>query len=208
MRRGRADKRCAITEAALRVFGRDGYVRASIDAIAAEAGVSTRTIYNHFTNKEDLFAYVLRTSATEVAEAFVATIEATVVGDDLMADLRALGEAFVAQRRDFPAHFGMVAQIKTEASHVDAAVVDDWQRAGPRRVQRELAARLRRLADGGGLRVADPARAAAHFSALVIADDNTRGFGSAAPSARQVSDGVAAAVEVFVHGYRSGRSST
>jgi len=30
---------------------RDGYTRASIDAISAEAGVSTRTIYNHFTDK-------------------------------------------------------------------------------------------------------------------------------------------------------------
>ena len=48
-----------------------GYTRASIDAIAAAAEVSTRTIYKHFANKEELFATVLEASATEVADAFV-----------------------------------------------------------------------------------------------------------------------------------------
>ncbi|HWN32249.1 MAG TPA: helix-turn-helix domain-containing protein, partial [Pseudonocardia sp.] len=44
----RAPKRDAIMTAARVVFGRESYLRTSIDAIPGEAGVSTRTIYNHF----------------------------------------------------------------------------------------------------------------------------------------------------------------
>ena len=44
----RPDKREAILRGALTVFARDGYTRASIDAIAKEGEVSTRTLYNHF----------------------------------------------------------------------------------------------------------------------------------------------------------------
>src|SRR3984957_12471437 len=40
--------------AATQVFLREGYGLASIDKVASEAGVSTRTIYERFKNKADL----------------------------------------------------------------------------------------------------------------------------------------------------------
>ena len=43
----------------MRLFLRDGYARTSVDAIAAEAGVSKRTIYNHYGDKESLFLSVV-----------------------------------------------------------------------------------------------------------------------------------------------------
>ena len=48
-----------IASAALALFSRDGYERTSVDAIAAEAGVSKRTIYNRYGDKENLFLSVL-----------------------------------------------------------------------------------------------------------------------------------------------------
>ena len=42
------------------LFARDGYERTSVDAIAAEAGVSKRTVYSHYGDKENLFLLVLR----------------------------------------------------------------------------------------------------------------------------------------------------
>ena len=63
-------KRGAIERAARAVFGRLGYARASIDQIAAEAGVSTRTLYNHFGDKLGLFSQVLVDGAAEVADTF------------------------------------------------------------------------------------------------------------------------------------------
>ena len=53
-------KHDAIAGAALVLFARDGYERTSVDAIAAEAGVSKRTVYSHYGDKENLFLLVLR----------------------------------------------------------------------------------------------------------------------------------------------------
>lgn len=53
-------KREAILEAAIAQFREHGFQRASMDAIAAAAGVSKRTVYNHFPSKDELFAAILR----------------------------------------------------------------------------------------------------------------------------------------------------
>jgi TetR/AcrR family transcriptional repressor of mexJK operon len=52
---GNPRKRRAILDAAGTVFLRDGFIRAGIDTIAAEAKVSKQTVYNHFGDKERLF---------------------------------------------------------------------------------------------------------------------------------------------------------
>jgi len=49
-------KRQAILDAAKNLFVRNGYASTSMDAVAAEAGVSKLTVYNHFTDKETLFS--------------------------------------------------------------------------------------------------------------------------------------------------------
>ena len=53
-------KRKAILEAAETLFLRNGYDGSSMDAIAAEAGVSKLTVYSHFTDKETLFAFAVK----------------------------------------------------------------------------------------------------------------------------------------------------
>src|ERR1700704_3412256 len=59
-RRGtQAARADTLLAAATRVFLRDGYGSASIDRVASEAGVSTRTIYERFKNKSDLLGEVI-----------------------------------------------------------------------------------------------------------------------------------------------------
>ena len=53
-------KRAAILEAAVAEFRQSGYELTSMDRIAASAGVSKRTVYNHFPSKEALFAQILQ----------------------------------------------------------------------------------------------------------------------------------------------------
>ncbi|WP_266170494.1 TetR/AcrR family transcriptional regulator [Dyella subtropica] len=53
-------KRAAIIEAAIDEFRAAGYEATSMDRIAARAGTSKRTVYNHFPSKETLFAEILR----------------------------------------------------------------------------------------------------------------------------------------------------
>jgi TetR/AcrR family transcriptional regulator of autoinduction and epiphytic fitness len=52
-------KREAIIQAAIAEFRANGFDITSMDKIAATAGVSKRTVYNHFPSKEELFAEIL-----------------------------------------------------------------------------------------------------------------------------------------------------
>lgn len=49
----------AIFFAAIKVFSTNGYVGATVDEIAAVAGVAKGTLYYNFKNKEDIFKFVI-----------------------------------------------------------------------------------------------------------------------------------------------------
>jgi AcrR family transcriptional regulator len=201
--RRRPEKRAAIVAAARSAFSREGYARTSIETVAESAGVSTRTIYNHFGGKEDLFGTVLHASAGEVAETFVAEARAIMDGEGpLERRLIALGHALTRQRTEFPEHFALVSRIGPDAAHFPPATIRAWQQAGPERVQKEVARCLEHLAGSGELRVADPRHAAIHFIALTQAEIAT----SPLPVTerlprRRVAAMVASGVEAFLHGY-------
>ena len=52
-------KRDSVVQAATRAFLTHGYEASSMDAIAADANVSKRTVYNHFPGKRELFQAVV-----------------------------------------------------------------------------------------------------------------------------------------------------
>jgi AcrR family transcriptional regulator len=202
-RRGLPDKHRAILRGALTVFARDGYTRASMDAIAAEAGVSTRTIYNHFGDKADLFHAVIQDSATQVADAQIAVIDRHLTKIiDLEAGLTEFARAWAAPMLQYIDHFAMVRQINAEAGHIPQAALDTWQETGPRRVHRELARRIQRLADQGLLRVTDPDRAAMHLVLLTATEVANRSYHGAIPLPETEITRIAdAGVQAFLHGY-------
>lgn len=57
--RDKSKKRATILDGAIDVFISMGYELASMDKIAETAGVSKRTVYNHFGSKENLFQAVV-----------------------------------------------------------------------------------------------------------------------------------------------------
>ena len=61
-------KRDAIVVAALKSFLQSGYSQASVDAMAAAAGVSVKTIYSHFENKKELFRAVIQAACRAEGE--------------------------------------------------------------------------------------------------------------------------------------------
>jgi len=185
----RPDKRQAVLRGALSVFARDGYSRASIDAIAKEAGVSTRTLYNHFADKADLFRNVIQASAGAAAQDQIALIERHFHKiSDLEKDLAAFGEDMCAHQ-GHAEHFALVRQINAELGHIPAEAIEAWQETGPRKVRKALAAELEKL----GFR--DPKRAAIHLLMLTMTGDPTiRGT-------RPDDDDIAAGVRVFLHGH-------
>jgi AcrR family transcriptional regulator len=54
-----ARKRAALVEAALRAFLERGYAESSVNRIAEAAGVSIKTLYRHFSTKDELFSAVM-----------------------------------------------------------------------------------------------------------------------------------------------------
>lgn len=58
-KRDTSQKRQAILEGAVKVFTKNGFDASSMDHIAEVAGVSKRTVYNHFPSKEILFQAIV-----------------------------------------------------------------------------------------------------------------------------------------------------
>lgn len=75
-------KRAAILEAAIAEFRANGFEVTSMDRIAETAGVSKRTVYNHFPSKEALFAEIL----TQLWKSSLAGVELTYRRDRPLAE--------------------------------------------------------------------------------------------------------------------------
>ena len=165
--RGRLDKRRAIVDAALRVFAREGYGQASVDAIAAEAGVAKPTIYNHLGGKENLFRHVLaevaaRSNAKTLDALRTCPNEPAELRDHLTAVGRRLAECFVDEQ----------SQALRRLLHAEIVrfpdLFDSVLSSGPNQATEALAGRLAKLANAGYLAIEDPDRAARQFVALLM----------------------------------------
>jgi len=153
--RPRDPERCRrILEAARSHFHAHGLARASVDAIAADAGVSKMTIYSHFASKEGLFEAVVR-ERTE-----------GVVGG--LAGAEALDPEQPEKALLFRSLYG-AAGAQPEACRA-------FYRQGADRLIGDLAAYLRRSDAAGALRVRHPRQAADLFLAMFLGDGHIRGL--------------------------------
>src|SRR5258708_16737300 len=66
-----ARKRALIVDAALKAFLDAGYAEASVNQIAATAGVSIKPLYRHFESKDDLFSAVMQAACGKMPGAEV-----------------------------------------------------------------------------------------------------------------------------------------
>ena len=163
-------KRVSVVDAAASVFCREGYAGANIDLIAAEAGVSRQTVYNHHGDKEKLFVAVVR----DLTERCNAGIFATIASfpdqpGDLEADLIAF--AVRMNRNCICNRDGRFLRklIQAEGERYPELFAE-WREQGPGRTWSALAARFARLAFAGHLSIGDPDVAARQFLALVNAE--------------------------------------
>ncbi len=198
-RRGTQSERLdGLIAAATQVFLRDGYDGASIDKVANEAGVSTRTIYERFKNKADLLGAVIeRLVERDMAEVMtrdeLARLEPrqalTMIGQYVSGracrpDASALFRILAAEAHRFPE---LVAKMRQSAK----ARIDDV-------VIRYLRAQTRR----GTLQIADPERSGALFMQMVCAElHECLLFGSAGEIADlNLSAHLTLVVDIFVNG--------
>lgn len=199
-----AAKRRAILEAGLAVFAARGFARTSVEAVAERAGVSNRTIYNHFRGKADLFQAVIESSATLVADAQIGVVDrhlGAVPGDlaELEQRLMAFAVDWTTPLPRYELHRALVGQVRAEVGHVPDSVIDAWQQAGPQRVRARLADVFAEFTGAGLLRGLDPPVAAEHFRRLVSLVDPLRS--RMAPNGEEGAGRIADAVHAFLYGH-------
>ncbi|MET4575398.1 TetR/AcrR family transcriptional regulator [Ottowia thiooxydans] len=187
-----------ILEAAQRHFNQHGLERASVDAIAAEAGVSKMTVYSNFGSKEGLFQVVVRDRTAPVVAGFPGT-GALDPGQPEQA-LLAIGARFLALARGDDA-LGALRSVYGVAG-AQPEVCRAFYKEGPERVNGELAAYLRRANSAGTLKVQHPLKAADLFLSMFLGSAHIRGLLKLEmPDTRENKALLREAVRVFMAAY-------
>lgn len=196
-RRPRPAKIKAITEAATAAFLADGYEGASLDHIAARAGVSKQTIYNHFADKESLFRAICADLTTDL---MTSLRPEPGLQANPSATLRRLGQAYLdlALRPSSLALHRLIIGETARFPELGRAIY----RTGPARVVAELADYLDQQTKAERLHVADPQAAAEQFLGMLLGHHQLRALlGVAVTDRAAAARRVDSAVEAFLRAY-------
>ena len=150
-------KRDAILAATRRLVLRDGPF-VSLEAVAAEAGVSRQTIYNSWPKKELLFQAVISRSVDEIMRPLTNAPE----GASVEVTLITMAQAYLDSMLE-PAGFSILALVIATREQYGPAYFD----AGSGRAKRILSNYLRRQAERGVLDLEDPDLAAEHLMGMI-----------------------------------------
>ncbi|WP_328766975.1 TetR/AcrR family transcriptional regulator [Streptomyces sp. NBC_00286] len=203
LREGSARKRAAILTAARELFLADGFDRSSVDAIAARAEVSKRTVYDYFGDKQTLLQAVV----DAVGQQMITTVRRTL--DDTVTNLT---EA--AELEDALVMFSM--RIATDMlGSTEYATLQRLVRAESRNLPHQgynsmadtpdeaLAERFAALAEARLLEVPDPRLAADQFIALTFGVALDRLGSANAVEDPRVRPLVVEGVRTFLRAYRT-----
>jgi TetR/AcrR family transcriptional repressor of mexJK operon len=195
------EKRAAILEAAKALFIRNAFAGTSMDAIAAEAGVSKLTVYSHFGDKDNLFREVIRARVQDL-------LPEETYGFDSQADI---GDtlhhiAQVHARLDCdPETVGTFRAILSDCRQGNPRYGKLMWEEGPMRSRALLERLLQQAVDARMLNIDNVSQAATQFIALIKGDMMMRRmFGCAEcvqTYAREIEENARAAVVMFLRAY-------
>lgn len=194
--------RALILDAATSIFLARGYTTATVDDVAVAAGVSKRTIYNLYTDKEQLFrATILRSIA--VADQFSASLARDVCSvADPRIELPAIAARLAAAVLAGPVL--PLRRLLVMESNRFPDLVAEYRERAPEAVMRALAELFSALAASGHLVLDDPVLAAEHFAFLVMGADLDRGlFAATTPAPDAIEHRAVAGVATFLRAYAS-----
>jgi TetR/AcrR family transcriptional regulator of autoinduction and epiphytic fitness len=191
-------KRDAIIQAAIAEFRANGFEITSMDKIAATAGVSKRTVYNHFPSKEELFAEILNQLWTRISAEPAVTYNRE---QPLREQLRQMLQAKVQMMAD--ENFLTLARVAIAATiHSPERAQNMVERMGER--EEALTVWIRAAQADGRLKPVDPEFAAHQVQGLL----KTFGFwpqmsmGRAALDAEMQNTVAESALEMFLAHYQ------
>lgn len=191
------EKRAAILEAGKRLLPRQGFDGTSMDAIAAEAGVSKLTVYSHFNDKETLFKSVIEAKCEEQLPSalFMADMTGPIRGQ-LLTIARAFF-ALIMSEESVSLHRMMTSQAQpTKLAQLF------WE-AGPKKLQAAFEAFLQAEVDAGQLEIPQVWRATSQFFCLLKGELHARMMcGCSEPVCETaVEDHINATVDMFLRAY-------
>jgi AcrR family transcriptional regulator len=194
-------KRDQILAGARQVFGELGFERASVDLIAARAGVSKATVYSHFGDKKTLFVAAVVAECEEL-RCGLAPCRERPAGDVEEALFR-LGERIMTIFLT-PAIARLYRQATAESQRLPEIGRMVFER-GTSAVLEAIALQLERWIASGDLRIADPRGAAVDFFALCQGDLTVRARLGVLeyPVEEQIAETVRRAVRTFVRAHRA-----
>jgi TetR/AcrR family transcriptional repressor of mexJK operon len=163
------EKRAAILAAAKRLFPLSGFEGTSMDAIAAEAGVSKLTVYSHFTDKETLFVAAIRARCTDQVPDALFDVDTS---GPVRGQLEAIARAFLALITSPEAI--SLHRLLTASTVTSPKLAQLFWEAGPLRMRQSFEEFLRQEVEVGKLDIPDITRAASQFFALLKGELHAR----------------------------------
>ena len=192
------EKRAAILAAASQLILEFGFERATVDRIAAAAGVSKLTVYSHFADKEGLFVALIGAKCDEHFEAreFV--------------DLAPLGPRVALTRiaisfLNLMFHADVIAlhRVLMTSASAETRMNEVFWSAGPMPTLAALARLLQRFDAEGVMQVAAPTRAADQFFSMLKGTEHLRVLlcVGAAPNRQALTELAHDTVAMFLRAY-------
>lgn len=109
-----AAKRDVVLRAAEAEFDTHGYIGASVNVICREAGISKGSLFQYFTDKSDLFVYVINLAAQRIRSAVEEKVARLPFEDDYMAAVDELFAIWVEYFYDNPRDRTLTAAVNLE----------------------------------------------------------------------------------------------
>lgn len=188
-----ADTRNRLIKAAREAFMAEGY-RASVDGIAARAGVAKQTLYNHFPSKDELFSE----SVGLISAAITVSLDGQT--DDVRTTLLRFGATF-RQKVHGTEGLAMFRTIMAEAARFPT-LAKAFLAKGPEQTAARLADFLGRAMDAGRLRQDDPRFAAEMLVGMLHNIDHFRRLSSNTPLSEALEESrIGQIVDCFLRAY-------
>ena len=192
-------KRQAILEAAKRLFLDNGYANTSMDAVAAEAGVSKLTVYSHFNDKETLFSAAVMAKCEEQLPTLFFELPDGMPVENVLLNIARGFHLLINSDESVNLHRLIMA-----LGSQDPKLSMIFFEAGPQRMLQGMERLLSKIDQLGVLAIDKPRNAAEHFFCLLKGAGNFRLlYGCGEPLTGEAAEAhVQEVVGLFMRAYR------
>lgn len=192
-------KRQAILDAAKVLFLSKGYANTSMDAVAAEAGVSKLTVYSHFNDKETLFSAAVMAKCEEQLPPLFFELPEGVAVETVLRNIARGFHQLINSDESVNLH-----RLMMTLGSQDPKLAQIFFEAGPQRMLQGMERLLSKIDESGVLRIDKPHNAAEHFFCLLKGAGNFRLlYGCGEPPVGEAAEShVREVVGLFMRAYR------